>query len=165
MKTAEALIGLSLSLLVPSRGLFAQTLERDVIASTGTEVAIGNYTYEETMGDLVVVSGTSGSFVFTQGFNQAYEIIDGMEEVNGGLDLTLFPNPTRGQVVLSWSRDPRGTVDLEIHDVLGALVFTDRALKQWPYVLDLSGLAAGSYYVRVLTQEGRAGVGRVYRTR
>lgn len=146
--------------------LFAQPpLEREVIASTGSEEILGSYSFEQTVGDLVVVTGTAGSYIVKQGFNHAYVIPDAIEESVLDEGFTLYPNPTRGQVMLSWKDGPPPSVDVEVRDVLGALVFADRAPKHWPYVLDLSQLAAGPYYVRALMQGGKALVERVNKVR
>jgi hypothetical protein len=151
--------------MLASTALCAQDLEREVLASTGTEVQLGSYTFEETVGDLVVVSGVAGASVFTQGFNQAYDLNVGVEDLAGGMVLTLLPNPTRDLVTITWEPDANGPMDLELRDVLGALVFSDHAVRQWPYVLDLSAYAAGPYYVRAMTTNGKAAVARVEKVR
>lgn len=63
----------------------------------------------------------------------------------------LYPNPTRGLVILELSQ--LGETKVEIYDIQGRQVLT-RYTTDHRLELDLSGIAAGSYTVRVNTSKG-----------
>lgn len=70
--------------------------------------------------------------------------------------VSLFPNPARGQAVLRVALDASADLDLHILNGLGQLVHRDRfpGFSQGELQLDLSGLSAGIYMVRVRTEGG-----------
>lgn len=58
-----------LLLALPGLSL-AQTLERSVIGTTGSSSTAGNIHISSTVGEAVIQTGQSGSFILTQGFQQ-----------------------------------------------------------------------------------------------
>jgi glycosidase len=67
--------------------------------------------------------------------------------------LTLYPNPTAGQTRLALAAAPAAQSQLQLLDLTGRLVQTIR-FSGSSYALETSGLAAGTYFVRV--QSGTA---------
>jgi hypothetical protein len=62
-------------------------------------------------------------------------------------DMTLYPNPSNGQVTLQWADTFHGT-GIEVTDLQGKAVLRQTTdLNQ--ATLDVSGLAAGLYVVKV----------------
>ncbi|MFK8164472.1 MAG: S8 family serine peptidase [Lewinella sp.] len=72
----------------------------------------------------------------------------------------VFPNPAEGQATVSWSANLRAA-NLQLFDVHG------RAIREVPTAgtstsrLDLAGLAAGVYLLRLRTIDGQVGIRRV----
>src|SRR6188768_1810006 len=96
MRTSDPLRRATLSLFaVLGIGAHAQTLERQVIASTGTFADAGSLKLEYTLGDLVVNTTLLTNAPFTQGFHQAPRLDDTqvMPAPVAGTP-TAFPNPT-----------------------------------------------------------------------
>ena len=76
-----------------------------------------------------------------------------LPEHGTGMGMTLFPSPGDGRVSLLWSRPDMPDARIEVVDLAGrsALHLAGIGLRQGtPYPLDLSGLTAGTYLVRVL---------------
>ncbi len=64
--------------------------------------------------------------------------------------LSLWPNPSNGQVFLSLPSDVLGQAQVQVMDVAGRLVYSQQfALNGGPLTLGLDGLPGGFYLVRV----------------
>ncbi len=78
---------------------------------------------------------------------------------HSGLALTLSPNPTRGHVLVQLSGRIGGVAGIRVIDVRG------RVVRRWGprenLDLDLSGLPAGVYFIRVRDTAGRSVSGTV----
>ena len=74
----------------------------------------------------------------------------GIEEASSSV-FTISPNPASGILRVTASQDLSGTVVLEIRDVLGALVRSERPVSKGGASLDIdvSSLAEGSYSLRI----------------
>jgi hypothetical protein len=65
---------------------------------------------------------------------------------------SLFPNPTAGLVTLGFTLEEAGLVEVRVTDLLGQMVTTTStgaAPGQGNIVMDLSALAAGTYFVNL----------------
>lgn len=77
---------------------------------------------------------------------------------NGSL-LLIFPNPGEGIFAISLPAELKGQFNLSVHDAIGKLIFNEvRTVRpggtQLP--LDLNGLEAGMYMVRLRALDGSA---------
>ncbi|WP_020567444.1 S8 family serine peptidase [Neolewinella persica] len=72
----------------------------------------------------------------------------------------VFPNPAAGQTTVSWSPNLRAAA-LQLFDVHGRVVNEIPAAGNAPATVDLSGLAAGVYLLRLRTADGQTGGRRV----
>lgn len=74
-------------------------------------------------------------------------------------DLTMYPNPTDGDVSISFQLETATTVSIELYNVVGAKVYGKRfgkvASGSFNHMLNLNQLTAGVYQVRVLTETGQ----------
>jgi hypothetical protein len=89
-------------------------------------------------------------------------LLEGADMSTGGLmteiDMAVWPNPTRGNSVLSISETHGERLLLELYDTNGRLVqklFEGETLANQPFtmVLDLNSLENGLYYIRAITGE------------
>ena len=100
-----------------------------------------------TMGELIIVTGTSANTVATQGFHQPpADFTTAIVPINVNSDWQLFPNPTRSLLRLNTSSS-------EAHhaDVLNAL---GQRVARWSIhasstAWSVEGLASGTYRMRV----------------
>ncbi len=76
---------------------------------------------------------------------------NGIDEVSSN-DVTLTPNPAAERVTVS----AEGMQSVELLGVDGTVIMRREGLMQDEYTLDLKGLAAGVYMVRVSTAKGTA---------
>jgi len=76
----------------------------------------------------------------------------GVEEANAEGNLTVQPNPTRGEVTLVWKGIAQQKADISVINALGAVVYQLNGVENGfgRQTLDLSQLAPGMYTVRVI---------------
>jgi hypothetical protein len=76
----------------------------------------------------------------------------GMQAMNGSSQLALYPNPSRGEISLSYSSPNATRIQLSVFDIAGKVVFkkTDNAVKGTNlYHVRLSNLAPGLYHLEL----------------
>lgn len=83
----------------------AQEIEKQVIASTGNDVSAGGLQISQTIGEVVVETFTSGSFILGQGFQQVEEEEEeedttAIKEIDILVNYNLYPNPTNDIIYL-----------------------------------------------------------------
>lgn len=161
---------LCILVLATVAALPAQTLERSVIGAAGSSLSGATFQVDFTVGEAVVTTVESGSFVLTQGFQQGNLDLTGIEAPLLSVDYRLYPNPTTAQVQLDLQAAQPLTLHLQWFDAQGrqvALPAEKVRLGSQPQSLhyDLRALATGTYLLRLTDDSGREGhTFRVVRT-
>ncbi|MCB0769019.1 MAG: T9SS type A sorting domain-containing protein [Flavobacteriales bacterium] len=79
--------------------------------------------------------------------------------------LSLFPNPSEGQITLDLPKDFGSNIHVKVIDLSGRTVATlSSSASNGPFVMDLSGLAVGGYHIQASDANGRMAAGFVVRT-
>ena len=96
---------------------------------------------------------------FVARFNTGINV--GLEEVSAGPVLYAHPNPTHGSVQVTMDQEEAGAIELSIFDMHGRAVpvpsnFLSVPMRRHSTILDMSGLAAGTYTVRAVGRRGTA---------
>jgi len=84
------------------------------------------------------------------------DIFTGIATGPSRMDMKVFPNPVRETVFFN---SPEKITRLEVYDAIGSVRFT-REGKDITGI-DVSGLAPGTYFLRIMTESGEIGVERV----
>ena len=86
--------------------------------------------------------------------------VDGLRE---GEHLSFYPNPTPGELTVDLSLQERSQLKFLLYNSLGQVVreFPLGSVREFRGGLDLSGVPAGTYYLQLLTNDGRMIVGKV----
>ncbi len=140
--------------------LNAQSLERKVVASGGTFATSANLQLDYTIGDLVVATGSAGTVIVTQGFQQGNTGSVGVTPPKVKTDLAVFPNPTQNEVFLKGSIEGVNNATLEIWDILGKKLGTVEVIikdEQIDQKVDMSGFTAGQYQLSLQGPDGLIG--------
>lgn len=133
----------------------AQQLEKQVISSTGSDVSAGGYQLSQTVGESVVETFTSGSFILGQGFQQVEEeVASSITDFEMIVDYLLFPNPTNDIVNLELEmKNTDANVLIELVDVQGRLIESQNiALEsnaKTKLQFDLKKESAGLYFIKI----------------
>lgn len=108
-------------------------------------------TYTPTVNGSYAVEVTSGGCTATSACINVTTL--GLEDVKADLNLTLYPNPTKGKVTISMPTTDR--VNVTVYNALGKVV-TTMTNAQNGSVIDLSTAQAGVYMVQVSGDKGAA---------
>ncbi|MBK7096369.1 MAG: T9SS type A sorting domain-containing protein [Saprospiraceae bacterium] len=137
--------------------LQAQTLSPSVISAGGgyATSSIGSLSY--TIAEMTMVETfIQGSSMLTQGFQQS-EVntvsITDMEITS--CNIALYPNPAKGQIILSYLSGTRSQNTVNIYNLPGAVVLsetynTNSGLNTLTF--DLSKYSRGIYFLELVTE-------------
>jgi len=137
----------------------AQSLSPQVIASAGDYFDNGTVSLSWTLGEPVVEAYTSANLILTQGFQQPELLTVGIGSVKkDDLFANLYPNPTFKTIKLDLKYSNSSTLSVQLLNTLGQIIKTENfdVVKNQinNYQLDLDGLSAGMYQIR-LTDNGK----------
>ncbi len=132
----------------------AQSLERQVISTTGNYSTATDIQLSSTVGELMIETFISGSVIFTQGFQQADDNIVAVSGPVIVLDYKIYPNPTKDRIFLNLSSDKQLNLSLRLVDMTGrstGIGVEDIQVNGYiEQELDLSPLTAGTYLLQIL---------------
>ena len=111
------------------------------------------------MGNLVTVANTActdngGEELCSSVITILNGIIESTENLVQDLPLSLFPNPTAGQFVLSLPQPMTKRVDVQIRSIEGRLLESFQYDNFYRETLDMGYLPAGVYILQFRTEEG-----------
>ncbi len=139
--------------------LSAQSLDRFVIGATGGEAVNASYQLEFTVGEAVVGTAETGTFVINQGFNQSnppYNTSIDRHQIEASY--RLYPNPTQDVVQLELILSEASDLTISLTDVRGRQVGIEATRYQAVTTLDaswdLSSLAEGMYLFQIFAGSG-----------
>lgn len=128
--------------------LFAQTVERDVLANAGgTATLPNNFTVSWTLGEAFVATrqNTPDTILVTEGFQQPETgIIPTLELPDAVGQITIAPNPAGDALYISLSAIPTVALRASLLDLNGRAL-REAALNDLHTTLDLHGLPASTY--------------------
>ncbi len=145
-----------IALLLP-HAVFSQTLDRQVIGSSGAYAEAGNISMSYTVGEAVVATGSSGTIVLTQGFQQPDNMMVGIESVESRVSINAYPNPTAGEIILDFTVVNPSEFILQVFDVSGKLMMNPETLKvenSTKHQIDFSEFSSGNYFIVMKNQDG-----------
>lgn len=117
-------------------GLFAvtalnsQSLSPDVVATAGDYFTGEGVTLSWTLGEVVIETISDDSHVLTQGFQQSFYRIVGVDEIpDSPFSVEVYPNPARDHFYLEiHSEDEEPWIKVELFDFTGNLAL-EREIK------------------------------------
>jgi hypothetical protein len=135
--------------------LKGQSLDRSVVASSGTYVQVTGLSVSSTIGEAAVTTLSGASSILTQGFQQPDGLFVGIVDVNTGrVSLQAWPNPVSTDLTLEILSPDNSKVQIRCLDILGRDVLpvkTEdlRSSEPLKVNLDLRQLIPAMYFVRV----------------
>lgn len=137
--------------------IYAQSIDQQVIGSSGREVKQGSVQLSFTVGEVAIADSKTDTLYLTQGYQQAFPDESNpihVEELS--FDLLIFPNPFSDIITLrSSGQTPGAPVRLTWTDMAGRLVREQVVNLQsgQDLLLDLHTLPAGPYQVTLSTND------------
>lgn len=123
---------------------FTQSITPSVINSTGGTATVGNLIVEWNVGESVITTQTNGIIV-TNGQLQPVDEIISVEELNTSWNISVYPNPTRDEFVITTQN--AGIFEASLFDLAGK--FISKQTLMATNRMDVRSLANGSYYLQV----------------
>jgi hypothetical protein len=136
---------------------FAQTINRQLISSSGKISNGGTITASSSTGQIISSTFINSNIKIIQGFQQGHWTDPGGISDKDGkfVNLTAYPNPVTTSIVLDFNNTREEKFEIAIYNVTGQKICGDIETTKNPYYkkeLDFSGFSAGIYLV-VLTDE------------
>lgn len=123
--------------MISANELRAQEL--NAISASGGYSEGAVYSMSFTIGEAVIITGTSGAHHITQGFQQPDLAVLSVEEYQN-IDISVYPNPARDVINVSTSENTK----LMVYDIQGKVVRTFDIFSSQT-TIDVSELSRGTY--------------------
>lgn len=83
-------------------------------------------------------------------------LVEGINETPVATYFTVYPNPTSGEVVLTFASDITGDINVSVMNAIGGVVLSENAsLDAYGfYRMDMSNLPSGIYMIQVSSENG-----------
>ena len=140
--------------LLVSSVLFAQNVQRSVLGSSGNSVQIttknNTYYVSHTIGQKGVI-GTyqNKGYVVRQGFQQPITLAKIANQNNLELHAVVYPNPINEKVNIAVVENLKTKLNITIYNVLGKLLYNTNKDYSGKFLLDMTFLAAGNYFLKL----------------
>lgn len=140
---------LLLAALLFLRTIEAQNLAPTVVNASGGVIQNSAYSLEWSLGEVAVSTLSSPANLLTQGFLQPQASLVGTAELFDESRFQAFPNPISG--LLNFRTDIPGIQTVQVHDVLGRLVFQ----SDFQPLLDLHHLESGTFVISLFDKQNQ----------
>ena len=138
----------------------AQTIERQLISSTGNISKTANINVSATSGEVIINTVSSGTIILTQGFQQplAEEFVGTFEVNNTSVELTVFPNPTISSVTMKFNSSQMTDLKIVLYDLNGKIILPEKQIRfsgKAIEIFDLNNIPASTYLLIIKDKKGR----------
>ena len=130
---------------------FAQSIQSDVIATTGAYFKSANYTMSWTLGECVTETFSNYENTLTQGFQQSFYNITAVDQLEYcGIKVKAFPNPTTDFITVSieTTKVPLFDYKIELLDIQGRQLINHK-IRDKSIRVSMSEYAKGTYFLKV----------------
>ena len=119
------------------------------IAATGEDASGSGGSVSYTIGQVVYTTATGTTGSVAQGVQQPYDvsITTGVELENISLEMVAFPNPTKGNLLLSIANFEKEQLSYQLIDVQGKLVSSGKATSI--NAINMQSLPISTYFLNV----------------
>lgn len=132
-----------------SVGVFAQTLQNDVVASGGGSAESGTISIEYSIGETVIETTESTGIILTQGFLQPMLSVTSIDEENMLSGISVYPNPVGDELIIEISGDFIHPLQSMLFDINGKLLF-ETQLSYGTHALNMQKYVQGTYFLKIV---------------
>ena len=136
--------------------LNAQSISQSVVASGGDFFASAGYNLSSTTGEIMTETFTTAGYTLTQGFQQIDGSFVGVKELYQNYHISVYPNPFREAVFVSFNNPNNQICQIELTDLIGRTYSqpgTGTRLENGVQTIDTRNLAAGIYFIHVSNEK------------
>lgn len=131
----------------------AQSADRQVLGSSGGSYSGTTLQADYTAGEVVTISGSSGTFSVHQGFQQNDANTSGIKEQNISVNYTLYPNPAQDLITLSLTVQKSIELKISLTNSIGQVISADQKAEKinasYKREISLIALASGVYFINL----------------
>jgi hypothetical protein len=146
------------ALLMLAFGTKAQTADRQVIGTAGGSFSSGSLAADHTLGETIIETKSTGSFLLTQGFQQPVANTTAIPDADKpGVVYSLYPNPAGDKITLELSSQVPARLLLSVVAVNGQLVQATEPLQLNGSIkkeYSVAGLTPGTYFLQLANTDG-----------
>lgn len=139
-------------ILIGINPIFAQSLSPEVFANGGAHSSNNEPQLSWTIGETVTETFTNSGDQLTQGFHQTKLTITLVKDPEPDFELEIFPNPASEYLNLKWVHS-MDQMDVQLVTLQGQVIREYPQIPGLQFSLDLSQVAQGPYYLRVVHRE------------
>jgi hypothetical protein len=133
--------------------LSSQSIQNDVIATSGDSYQSPSAILSWTLGEGTIETFTSGQLLLSQGFQQSFVTIEEIPPVpdSAMFDIIIFPNPTPDQIHILISDDNESnTYVYSLYDDTGRLLVNRHEIDERDYILNLNFFPTEIIYLSII---------------
>ena len=137
-----------------------QSADLQLIGSIGGDFANASIDVNFSAGEAIIETQSSATIVVNQGFQQPLELISGLNELNLGNEITLFPNPVSAELNIEFSDNATtsGHVEVLVFNANGQIVLREESTvlggNGAMIQVDLRALEPGHYLIQLQDANG-----------
>jgi hypothetical protein len=135
---------------------FSQSIERQVIGSSGFSTSNTAAQISFTLGETVIFSGIQSNSTITQGFQQAEEedFVSVMKPLDNSNSIIVYPIPAENTLTIKSDLGYYGHINYKIIDLQGRIILFGN-LQDANSTIDISTIANASYTLLLTSPEKR----------
>jgi len=160
MKHTFLIIAASVILLPMCSHIHAQSLERQVIGTSGGFQTASWGTLSSTIGETMTITMLTSSLILTQGFQQSLQSDLAVNEISSSTPaIQIYPNPAVNRINVAINSSNAVKYTVALIDLLGQKLMvpfnvnnTSKGTES--FVFDLRPLAIASYFIVVSDETG-----------
>jgi hypothetical protein len=141
-------LGLSIS-------LSAQSIQNEVVSSSGASSSSTSFNVDYTVGEPVIELTSSTSFTLSQGFHQPSLYVTAIEDLELS-DISCYPNPVNDNLVVEIPSSYTDAFVYTIYDLNGKIL-ANETIYSGSSIIDMKSFAVGNYLLQVTeTSSGKS---------
>lgn len=126
-----------------------QIFAQELISNSGDSFSNATYQLDWSVGEVVTATHVSDEIILTQGFHQNNFIVTKIADIETGINILVFPNPTTDLINLQITDKSDKEMQYQLSDINGKLLQT-QSISSDNEQINFYEYANGTYFLRVL---------------
>ena len=135
--------------------VFSQSISPQVIATSGADFTLGNFTLSWTLGESVIETFSDPNNILSQGFQQPFYLLTDLNQSSPAtISVNIYPNPSANLLTINFSQETTSITTIGIFDMLGQMITTKTLPpKTLKAEMDISKFAQAGYFLKIISTE------------
>ena len=124
-----------------------QTTSPELVSSAGDTYSNSSFQIDWSIGEPVIATHSSGSYIITQGFHQNFYVVTAIKNPKTEVSITAFPNPTTDLITVNLG-DSNNNNLIILTDPSGKIL-QQKETNNKQELLNLSDYTKGIYFLTI----------------